>query len=52
MANALKEAGKPHEFITLDKGDHQLSHHPYRMQTFTKLEEFLATTIGARRPKA
>lgn len=46
MAEALKAAGKPHEFVSLDKGDHQLSHYPYRLQTLTMLEKFLRQTLG------
>lgn len=49
MAEALKAAGKPHEFVTLENGDHQLSHYPYRLRLFGDLEKFLAKTIGPGR---
>jgi len=48
MAAALKAAGKPHEFISLDRGDHQLSHYPYRLQLFTALENFLAKVLAPK----
>lgn len=46
MADALKAQGKKYKFITLDKGDHQLSHLPYRKQMFELLETFLVDTLG------
>lgn len=46
MAEALKAAGKPHEFITQKGGDHQLSHLPYRRQLFTALEQFLDRVLA------
>lgn len=45
MAKALKEAGKPHKFITQRLGDHQLSHLPYRLELFRELESFLDTNL-------
>lgn len=46
MADALKEHGKRHQFIKLDRGDHQLSHLPYRRQVFELLESFLLDSVG------
>jgi len=41
MAEALKARGKAHKFISLEGGDHQLSHQPHRIQLFKELEAFL-----------
>lgn len=41
MATALKEAGKPHQFIQLERGDHPLSHQPHRIQVLEAMEAFL-----------
>ena len=46
MADALKANGKKYKFTTQDKGDHQLSHLPYRKQLFEQLETFLLETLG------
>jgi dipeptidyl aminopeptidase/acylaminoacyl peptidase len=46
MAEELKAKGKTYKFVTLDRGDHQLSHLPYRKQVFELLETFLAQTAG------
>ncbi|MEI7536164.1 MAG: alpha/beta fold hydrolase [Comamonadaceae bacterium] len=46
MADALKTKGKAFKFVTLDRGDHQLSHLPYRKQVLELLETFLAETAG------
>jgi len=46
MAEALKAAGKPHEFISLDRGDHGLSHHAYRVRLFKALEVFLDRVLA------
>ena len=35
MDAALTKAGKKHKFISFDKGDHGLSHRPYRTRMFT-----------------
>lgn len=51
MAEALKAAGKAHELVTLENGDHQLSHYPYRLRLFTDLEKFLGKVIGPGRVK-
>ncbi|MDI4631667.1 S9 family peptidase [Pelomonas sp. V22] len=48
MVAALKEAGKPHEFIKLERGDHFLSHQPYRQQVLAAMERFLDQVL----PKA
>jgi len=52
MAEALKAAGKSYEFVTLENGDHQLSHYPYRLRLFGDLEKFLVKTIGPGRSQA
>jgi dipeptidyl aminopeptidase/acylaminoacyl peptidase len=46
MAEELKAKGKTYKFVTLDRGDHQLSHLPYRKQVFGLLESFLEDVIG------
>lgn len=46
MADALKEHGKKHQFLKLDRGDHQLSHLPYRRQVFELMDSFLTGTLG------
>ncbi|MDM4764917.1 prolyl oligopeptidase family serine peptidase [Pelomonas sp. SE-A7] len=48
MAAALKKAGKPHQFIKLDRGDHPLSHVPHRVQVLQAMERFLEEVM----PKA
>jgi len=45
-ADALKSAGKPVQFITMDGDDHQLSYAKTRIQMLTELEKFLAANIG------
>lgn len=47
MDAALTRAGKAHKFITFDKGDHSLTHRPYRLRMYTELETFLRETLGA-----
>jgi dipeptidyl aminopeptidase/acylaminoacyl peptidase len=41
LAKALKRAGRPAEFITLDKEDHYLSHSATRLQMLQSSVEFL-----------
>lgn len=41
MADALKAAGKPYEFVRLEGEDHNLSFLKTRVQTFKAVEEFL-----------
>jgi alpha-beta hydrolase superfamily lysophospholipase len=41
MANALKDAGKPHEFIALRREDHWLSHAETRKQTLKEAMRFV-----------
>jgi len=48
MAEALKAAGKEYKFLTQDKGDHQLSHFPYRRQLFQELEAFLDKVLDTK----
>jgi dipeptidyl aminopeptidase/acylaminoacyl peptidase len=48
MADALKSAGKPHRFVTLEEGDHHLGHQAHRTRFFSELEAFLAEHIGRR----
>ncbi len=50
MDEALTKAGKKHKFISFDKGDHQLSHRPYRLRMYTELEAFLKETLGPGAP--
>ena len=47
MAEALKAKGKSYRFVTLESGDHQLSHLPYRKQVFELLQTFLTDNLGA-----
>ncbi|NRF66224.1 S9 family peptidase [Aquincola sp. S2] len=46
MADALKDAGKPHRFVKQEEGDHHLSNQAHRTQFFRELEAFLAEHIG------
>jgi dipeptidyl aminopeptidase/acylaminoacyl peptidase len=46
MEEALTKAGKPHKFISFERGDHALSHRPYLLRVYTELEKFLQETIG------
>ncbi len=50
MANALKAAGAPHQFIALDSEDHWLSNGATRNRMLTEIEKFLATNLGAKKP--
>lgn len=47
MAKALRKAGKQHQFITLEEGDHYLSRNSHSLTFFKALESFLAQHIGA-----
>lgn len=51
MANALKEAGAPHQFITLDSEDHWLSSGTTRIRMLTEVEKFLAVHLDAKTAK-
>lgn len=46
MAEALKAAGKPHQLIRQQHGDHYLSHQGYRLELHAALEKFLRQTLG------
>lgn len=46
MDAALTKAGKDHKFIAFDKGDHSLTHRPYRRKLYEELEAFLKSTLG------
>lgn len=46
MADALKSAGKTHEFLTLKDGDHHLSRGDNRLAFFKALDAFLAKHLG------
>lgn len=46
MANRLKAAGKPVEFIRFKHDDHNLSRSESRIQLLTEIEKFLAKYIG------
>ena len=48
MANALKEAGAKHQFITLDSEDHWLSSGATRVRMLTEVEKFLAANLGPK----
>ncbi len=48
MANALKGAGAPHQFITLDSEDHWLSNSATRIRMLTEIEKFLGANLGAK----
>lgn len=45
MAKALRKAGKPHQFITLEEGDHHLSRNSHSLTFFKALEAFLGTHL-------
>ncbi len=47
MSDALTSAKKKFEFITQQRGDHHLSHFPYRQQLLMELEGFLARHMNA-----
>jgi dipeptidyl aminopeptidase/acylaminoacyl peptidase len=51
MANALKAAGAPHQFITLDSEDHWLSSGATRIRMLTEVEKFLAAHLDAKLAK-
>jgi len=46
MAAALQTAGKPHQFIELEDGDHWLSDYEHRIKLFEAMDQFLATHLG------
>jgi dipeptidyl aminopeptidase/acylaminoacyl peptidase len=46
MGQALEDAGKDVKFITLEDGDHQLSHQAYRTRYFQELRDFLQRVLG------
>ena len=50
MDSALTRAGKAHKFISFDKGDHSLTHRPYRLRVYTELEKFMQETLGPGAP--
>jgi len=50
MDEALTKAGKAHKFIVFDKGDHSLTHQPYRRKLYAELESFLQSTLGPGAP--
>lgn len=41
MAKALRRAGKPHQYIEQEGGDHHLSRNSHRLEFFEALERFL-----------
>jgi dienelactone hydrolase len=41
MAKALRRAGKPHQYIEQEDGDHHLSRNSHRLEFFAALERFL-----------
>ncbi len=47
MDKALRRAGKPHQFIELEGGDHQLSRNSHRLTVFKALEDFLGEQLAA-----
>ncbi|GAA6172504.1 S9 family peptidase [Colwellia sp. KU-HH00111] len=46
MYEELKDAGKPVEFITLEKGDHHLSKGGNRMKALKAIDNFIMSAIG------
>lgn len=46
MAKALRLAGKRHEYIELEGGDHFLSRNSHRLRFFGALERFLAESLA------
>lgn len=47
MARALAAAGKPHETLYIEDGDHSLTKPPMRLALYRKVEEFLARYLDA-----
>jgi dipeptidyl aminopeptidase/acylaminoacyl peptidase len=45
MDEALAKAGKPHQLVTLEGGDHFLSHAADRLRFYRELESFLAQQL-------
>jgi dipeptidyl aminopeptidase/acylaminoacyl peptidase len=48
MANALKATGVPHQFITLESADHNLSNSATRIRMLGEIEKFLAKNLGPK----
>jgi dipeptidyl aminopeptidase/acylaminoacyl peptidase len=46
MAKALKEAGKPHRYVSLPGEDHWLSQASTRTRVLQEIESFLAEHLG------
>ena len=46
MANALKAAGRPYQFIPLEGEDHWLSTSATRIRMLSEIEKFLAANLG------
>lgn len=51
-ADALRAAGKPVKFVTLEGDDHYLEFSQTRIKLLQETEQFLATHIGAGQPTA
>ncbi len=47
MDAALTAAGKPHRFVTQERGDHHLSLYEHRLRFFQELESFLAQYLSS-----
>ena len=48
MANALKAAGRPYQFIPLEGEDHWLSTSATRIRMLSEIEKFLAANLGSK----
>jgi len=52
MDAALTHAGKPHRFVTLRDGDHDLSAESDRVTVMREIEAFLAKYVGSGEPRS
>jgi dipeptidyl aminopeptidase/acylaminoacyl peptidase len=49
LVKRLKAAGKPHEYVVFDGGDHYLSNQDHRTRFFQAVESFLAAHVSTTR---
>lgn len=50
MAKALKRAGKDHELVLIEEGDHSLDRADWRLRLYEELERFLGVHLAAATP--
>ena len=46
MAGALKDAGKPFQYVELEDADHSVQQGPERAQLFSAVDEFVTRSLG------